>query len=59
MEVEIDDETEAEADLADYAAAGVLSSLPGEIGARVLRSLQLLGDPGTLRAALPFDLEVR
>jgi hypothetical protein len=26
---------------------------------RALRALQLLGEPGTVRAALPYDLEVR
>jgi len=35
--------------------------LPGSLAplsARALRALSLLGDPGTLRAVLPFDLEV-
>jgi len=38
-----------------------LQVLPGSfrpLSARVLRALSLLGEPGTLRAILPFDLEV-
>ena len=49
--VELDDELEPEVDLQDFAAPA--------IAARALRALNLLGDPGTLRAVLPYDLEVR
>jgi hypothetical protein len=38
-----------------------LQVLPGSLrplSARALRALALLGEPGTLRAVLPFDLEV-
>ena len=40
---------------------GALQVLPGSLrplSARALRALSLLGEPGTLRAVLPFDLEV-
>ena len=58
-EVEIDDEIESRVELSDFAGPGVLSAVPGNLGPRAVRALRLLGDPGTLRAALPCDLEVR
>jgi protease-4 len=58
-EVEIDDEVEVRAELSDFAGASALSSLPGDLAPRALRALRLLGEPGTLRAALPCDLEIR
>ena len=58
-EVEVDDAVETSVEVSDFASVGVLSALPGGLGPRALRALQLLGEPGTLRAALPYDLEVR
>ncbi len=58
-EVEIDDAVETTVELGDFASAGILSALPAGLGPRALRALQLLGEPGTLRAALPYDLEIR
>jgi protease-4 len=55
--VDLEDEIDAEVDLQDFAAPSGLSSLP--MTRRALRALQLLGEPGTVRAALPYDLEVR
>jgi protease-4 len=56
--VDLDDEIEARIDLEDVASpSGTLASWP--IAGRALRALQLLGEPGTVRAALPYDLEVR
>jgi len=58
-EVEIDDEIDTRADLSDFAGAGAISAVPGGLAPRALRALRLLGEPGTLRAALPCDLEIR
>jgi protease-4 len=58
-EVEVDDEIEARIGVSDFASVGLFPGLPGGIGPRALRALHLLGEPGTVRAALPFDLEVR
>jgi protease-4 len=57
-EVDLDDEIEAQLDVEDLTlSGGVLSTVPG--AARAVRALQLLGEPGTVRAILPYDLEVR
>ena len=58
--VEIEDTEEYEVELSDFAGArvDVLDALPAGIGPRALRALRLLGQPGTLRAALPYDLEI-
>ena len=58
-EVEIDDAVETTVELGDFASAGILSALPAGLGPRALHALQLLGEPGTVRAALPYDLEIR
>ena len=51
----------------DDPGKGEVSFLPGlqvlpsalqPLSARALRALALLGEPGTLRAVLPYDLEV-
>ena len=45
----------------ELGVAPVLQFLPGALRSfseRTLRALSLLGEPGTIRAALPFDLEV-
>ncbi|HWE22776.1 MAG TPA: signal peptide peptidase SppA [Myxococcales bacterium] len=45
----------------EVSVAPVLQFLPGalkSISERTVRALSLLGEPGTVRAALPFDLEV-
>ena len=57
--VEIDDSEQTDVELADFAGASALSTLPGGIGPRAWRALRLLGEPGTVRAALPYDLEIR
>ena len=56
-----EDTEEYEVELSDFAGArmDVLDALPAGIGPRALRALRLLGQPGTLRAALPYDLEIR
>lgn len=53
--VEIDDEVESEVELSDFAAAGVFSE---GTPARVVKALRLLGQSGTVRAAMPCDLEI-
>ena len=61
-EIELDDEVAASFDLGDVASAQLSSALPlpgKQLAGRAARALQLLGEPGTLRAALPFDLELR
>lgn len=58
-EVELDDEEPVAVRLADFAGATALDVVPLGLGPRALRALRLLGEPGTLRAALPFDLEVQ
>jgi protease-4 len=58
-EVELDDEESVAVELTDFAGAAVLDVVPMGMGPRAVRALRLLGEPGTLRAALPFDLEVQ
>ena len=58
-EVEIDDAVETSVEVSDFASVSVLSALPAGLGPRALHALQLLGEPGTVRAALPYDLEIR
>jgi protease IV len=52
--IEVEDESVASFSLSEL--AGVSMQIPF---ARALKAVHLLGEPGTLRAALPFDLEVR
>ena len=40
------------------AAFSLLAGLPSRDAVRVLRALQLIGDPGTLRAVLPYSIEL-
>ncbi len=54
--IDLDDETWLPVELQDLAGANALADLP--FAGRALRALQLLGEPGTLRAILPYDLEV-
>jgi len=56
-DAEVDDEVQAQVEFTDLAQVSL--ELPAGIAPRALRALRLLGEPGTLRAALPFDLEVR
>jgi protease-4 len=58
-QVELDDEVSGAVEVTDLIGASALSAVPGDLAPRALRALHLLGEPGTLRAALPFDLEVR
>jgi protease-4 len=58
-EVELDDEESVEVDLTDFAGLTALDLAPMGMGPRAIRALRLLGEPGTLRAAMPFDLEVQ
>ncbi len=58
-EVELDDEQSVDVDLTDFAGATALDLAPMGMGPRAIRALRLLGEPGTLRAAMPFDLEVQ
>ena len=58
-EVELDDEESIGVDLADFAGATALDVVPLGLGPRAVRALRLLGEPGTMRATLPFDLEVQ
>ena len=56
--IEVDDESLATFSLSEF--AGVSAALPMQLPfARALKAVHLLGEPGTIRAALPFDLEVR
>jgi len=54
--VSLDDPGKAEVSL--FPALQVLPGALRPLPARALRALALLGEPGTLRAVLPFDLEV-
>lgn len=56
-DAEVHDEVPHDVQLSDVAMASV--QLPAGLLPRVLRSVSVLGEPGTLRAILPFDLEVR
>jgi len=56
-EVEVEDESTVQLELGDLAF--VPMTLPPGLAPRALRALHLLGDPGTMRAALPFDLEIQ
>jgi protease-4 len=58
-EIEVDDEEALRIDLTSFAGATALDVVPFGLGPRALRAFSLLGDPDTLRAALPFDLEVQ
>jgi protease-4 len=55
----VDDEEAVSVDLTSFAGATALDALPLGLAPRALRALSLLGEPGTLRAALPCDLEVQ
>lgn len=55
-DVEIEDQSAVQVELGDV--AGVSTRLPPGLGTRALRALHLLGEPGTLRAVLPCDLEM-
>ena len=57
--VDLDDEESISVDLTDYVGASALDLAPMGLGPRAIRALRLLGEPGTLRAALPYDLEVQ
>jgi protease-4 len=52
-DIEVEDESEANLSLSDF--AGVSMQLPFS---RALKAVHLLGEPGTVRAALPYDLEI-
>jgi protease-4 len=58
-EVELDDEESVAVDLTDFAGATALDLVPLGMGPRALRAVGLLGEPGTMRAVLPFDLEIQ
>jgi len=58
-EVELEDEEAVAVELSDFAGASALDAVPMRLAPRALRALRLLGEPGTMRAALPFDLEVQ
>jgi protease-4 len=58
--LEVEDESEANFALSDFAGASSgfsVGQLP--MASRILKAVHLLGEPGTVRAALPFELEVR
>jgi len=57
--VELEDEEAVAVELSDFAGASALDAVPMRLAPRALRALRLLGEPGTMRAALPFDLEVQ
>src|SRR6267143_1864716 len=58
-EIELQDEESLSVELTDFAGATALDMVPMGMGPRAVRALRLLGEPGTLRAVLPFDLEVQ
>ncbi|HEY6910075.1 MAG TPA: signal peptide peptidase SppA [Myxococcales bacterium] len=58
-DVDLDDEIPLEVGFTDFAGVSALDAVPMNLGPRAVRALRLLGEPGTVRAALPFDLEVR
>jgi protease-4 len=58
-EVDLEDEIPLELGFADFAGVSALDALPMNLGPRAVRALRLLGEPGTMRAALPFELEVQ
>jgi protease-4 len=58
-EIEIQDEESLSVELTDFAGASALDVVPMGMGPRAVRALRLLGEPGTLRAVLPYDLEVQ
>jgi protease-4 len=56
--LEVEDESEANFSLSDFSGGGASAQLPATL-TRAFKAVHLLGEPGTIRAALPFDLEVR
>jgi protease-4 len=56
--LEVEDESTATLSLTELAGVATSVSMPTAFS-RTLKAVHLLGEPGTLRAALPFDLEVR
>jgi protease-4 len=58
-EIELQDEESLSVELTDFAGASALDVVPLGMGPRAVRALRLLGEPGTLRAVLPYDLEVQ
>jgi protease-4 len=59
-DVDLDDSYAIDVGISDLAGgARSLDFVPMNLGPRAVRALRLLGEPGTLRAALPFDLEVQ
>jgi protease-4 len=59
-EIEVVDEVSAQVGLSDLAVAKALEGvkLPSVLS-RAMRAARLVGEPNTIRAILPFDLEVR
>jgi protease-4 len=56
--LEVEDESTATLSLTELAGVATSVSMPTAFS-RALKAVHLLGEPGTVRAALPFDLEVR
>ena len=56
-DLDVHDETPQDLQLSDVALGAV--QLPTSLAPRVVRAVSILGEPGTVRAILPFDLEVR
>jgi protease-4 len=54
-DAEIEDELPVQVELADLTGATLM---PPAIASRALHALHLVGDPGSIRAAMPFDLEI-
>ena len=58
-DAEVIDQVSPQVGLSDLAMAGTLTSLPlFSSWARAARAAAIVGEPGTLRAILPYDLEV-
>ena len=58
-EVELDDEEPISFELTDSIGSAALDIAPMGLGPRAIRAMRLLVEPGTLRAVLPFALEVQ
>ena len=57
LNADVVDESPLQLDFADLAGVKMSLPVPG-VTDRALRAVHLLGEPGTLRAALPCDLEI-
>ena len=57
--LDLDDEVASSVELSDLAMQGALTRFPLSGAKKIIKAMSLVGEPGTIRAALPYELEVR